>query len=397
MTQRDTSLDMMRFLGVLIVVIAHSGPPSWLFQLRNFGTPLLIVASALTYSAIYKSRNIEVWEFYRKRLARLIVPAWIFLTIFFISAYLVSSILDVRYPFSGEQIFTSYTFYSGIGYVWILRVYLILALITPIALRFKNSTESTTNYFLILLLAYIFYESALPHFQSMISENHLNFFNNVVFTIIPYSILFLYGLRLDEVSTRRVLQISVLSMTVFAFLAIYYYLEVGKFVKTQSYKYPPQLYYLSYSILCLNMTYLLCKTILVKLIPPKSVVWLSANSLWIYLWHIMAVYLLKYTVGSTQGRLGLFLVKCAFILFFSVSITMVQKFLVRKFVERSDNRVVPEQSNVEKLVLDPYLAAYSLPQEDHHDTEDTSEGEVFPIDMPESPGYAAPLSRQRQQ
>ena len=96
---RDVRLDLMRFLGVLIIMIAHAGPSFWLFQLRNFGTPLLIVTSALTYAEIYSVRKLDLKTFYRKRLTRLIIPAWIFLTLFFVSFGIASVVLHKEYPF----------------------------------------------------------------------------------------------------------------------------------------------------------------------------------------------------------------------------------------------------------------------------------------------------------
>ena len=59
-TERNFNYDLMRLMGLLIIMVAHSSPPDWLFQLRNFGTPLLIVGSALTYAMIYENRKIHI-------------------------------------------------------------------------------------------------------------------------------------------------------------------------------------------------------------------------------------------------------------------------------------------------------------------------------------------------
>ena len=119
--ERNYAYDAMRFFGVLVIMIAHSNPPKWLFQLRNFGTPLLIIASALTYSYIYENKKFELKKFYRKRFVRLTIPAWIFLTFFFVSYYLISIITDSSYQFDKMTIISSYLFGYGIGYVWIFK------------------------------------------------------------------------------------------------------------------------------------------------------------------------------------------------------------------------------------------------------------------------------------
>lgn len=83
---RNIKLDLIRFSGVLIIMIAHSNPPSWLFQLRNFGTPLLILGSAVTYSFIYRNRAINKKEFLKKKIEKtynsLMAISNIFLLIF---------------------------------------------------------------------------------------------------------------------------------------------------------------------------------------------------------------------------------------------------------------------------------------------------------------------------
>lgn len=316
MTRRNLSLDLMRCLGVLVIMVAHSEPPEWLFQLRNFGTPLLIVASALTFSTIYKTRELNVKQFYKKRIIRLTFPAWIFLTLFFTFFLVASLILERNYPFSARKIFTSYAFYTDIGYVWIFKVYLILALITPLALKLKARINNRSRYFSILLVSNAIYELCLPSAQQLVPEESAEFFDKVVFIIIPYTLLFLYGIRLDEVRTKTVLLVSAISFGIFMWLAVCGFVTTGHFIETQSCKYPPTLYYLSYAVFSLNLVYLLCKKVLVKSLPPKPVIWLSSNSLWIYLWHIMAIYLWEYTKCQPMGNWASVLLK-EYLSFFS--------------------------------------------------------------------------------
>src|ERR671936_100862 len=53
-------------------------------------------------------------------------------------------------------------------------------------------------------------------------------------------------------------------------------------------------------------------------------------------------------------------------------------------MDASPAAVVLENSNVEKLASHLYLSVHSLPQEEHHDTDDASSGQVYTIFMPES-------------
>lgn len=50
MKQRDSSVDIMRAIGLLCVILAHINPPSLLLQIRSFDVPLMLFVSGLVYS-----------------------------------------------------------------------------------------------------------------------------------------------------------------------------------------------------------------------------------------------------------------------------------------------------------------------------------------------------------
>jgi hypothetical protein len=332
-SERNIKLDVMRLVGVFIIIIAHSSPPWWLFQLRNFGTPLLIVASALTYSVIYSTRHLDLLPFYKKRLSRLIFPAWTFLSIFFCTAYLLSLLLSKNYPFSIQQIITSYSFYSGIGFVWILKVYIILALLTPVALALNRRIQSNRTYFTLLITGYLLYEAGVYTLSPVLPPQSLEFFNTVVFTTIPYSLLYFYGFRLSTLSNIQVSLVTFASLSLFGFLALLKYMDAGQIVLTQGYKYPPTAYYLSYAFFALNSVYLFLKALPTENVSlVKMVTWLSSNSLWIYLWHIMAYYAWDFLVKTDNVSMILFIAKAVFLLAFGVVFTITQKRIVERYV-----------------------------------------------------------------
>lgn len=323
----------MRLLGVLIIMIAHSSPPAWLFQLRNFGTPLLIVASALTYSFIYSSRSIDVVDFYQKRLKRLILPAWIFLSFFFFVFYIVTNLSNIDYPFSIRKIVFSYAFMDGIGFVWILKVYIILALITPFTLQLNKKVKSNNYYFLMLMVAYLIYEMLVYFLSPAIGGLAGQFFNQIVLIAFSYSILYCYGFRLSKLNDKTLYGIIIVSFLIFSSLAFIKYSQTGHFVGTQGFKYPPTLYYLSYAFFATNTIYLLCRNL--KFANGKTssiIIWLSSNSLWIYLWHIMAYYIWNFTIGDPKGDLLMFCFKTLFLLFFGIFLTLLQGKLVEKLI-----------------------------------------------------------------
>lgn len=332
-------------------MVAHADPPVWLFELRNFGTPLLIIGSAVTYSFIYREKSlIKKKSFFKKRFKRLIIPAWIFLTFFFLSFYTASIFLEKEFPFSREAVINSYNFYNGIGFVWILKVYMLLALLTPLGLRLsKAKSIKNHRYFIAILSLFIAYEILLHLFFERIPMEYRVVISNTVLLIIPYTALYLYGMRLHLLKERTLQIIILVSLVVYGYLAVTKYLDTGTYVSTQDYKYPPRLYYISYAFFFINLIYyLISKYLAIKnerLI--NGIVWLSSNSLWIYLWHIMAFYLWITFINrldfSTPPFLR-FLIQASFLFLFGIAATYLQVKLV-------NTQIAKEKPRFKKVLL----------------------------------------------
>lgn len=332
--ERNINLDVFRLLGLLIIMIAHARPPAWLFQLRNFGTPLLIVASALTYAYVFKNRQLRTKQFYIKRLKRLLIPVWTFLTIFFIIFYFAFKIgLINYYPFTTNKIINSYFLNGGIGFVWIFKVYIILAIITPLALKIKSKNLSKSKYFGILIITYIIYELVFYMLKPFLGSTFQEFLNTFFYVFIAYSILYFYGFKLASITDKQILIISLIAFFIFLVLFLYNYNLQGKIVMTQDFKYPPRLYYLSYSLCALNFLYLFIKRLTIKnKTIYEIIVWLSSNSLWIYLWHIMGFYLWEEVFNISIGGFLRFSLNASFIFSFGIVLTMIQLYLINKFI-----------------------------------------------------------------
>lgn len=124
----------MRTTGILLIILAHVQPPKVIFNLRTFDVPMM--ALLLGSSFMLTQHNIEDFRKYvvyvRKRFIRLIIPAWKFITLLLLVAVVVTILLGSEYPFSIKTIFLSYTLISGFGYVWIIRIFFTVAVISPL-------------------------------------------------------------------------------------------------------------------------------------------------------------------------------------------------------------------------------------------------------------------------
>ena len=87
MNNRDKKVDVLKFIGTLLVILAHVNPPRILFDIRTFDVVALVFASGLTLKNIggYKG----YCKYILKRFKRLVVPAWGFILIYYGLTFLI--------------------------------------------------------------------------------------------------------------------------------------------------------------------------------------------------------------------------------------------------------------------------------------------------------------------
>lgn len=281
---RDEKLDVLRFIGLAMIILAHVNPSPWLFQLRNFDVPLMVLVSGVAFGLSYRKEAYHsyVW----KRVKRLLLPAWVFLTVYFFVMYLFS----VPKPLPDvEKVWESFLLMKGIGYVWIIRVFLLVALIAPFVLNFNDRVKSNWGYFVIVAVLYGLYELTLHYVQPSLTSAFGIFIQNTLFYVIPYGIIFSLGLRFMNLPSLQLIAPAFLFALVFAMIAIGLYWKAQEIVYTQAFKYPPQLYYLSYALAVSLIVWCLVDWFMpyLKILILYPVIeFIARNSLWAYLWHI---------------------------------------------------------------------------------------------------------------
>ena len=278
---RNYRIDLLRFIGLVMIVFAHAGPPDVLFQLRNFDVPLMVLISGMSFAIAFKPQE-SYLQYVWKRIKRLVLPTWIFLTGYFSVLYLVN---PEAQELAQKTITNSFLLLErSIGFVWIIRVFLLVALAAPFLYRGFKKRRSDNTYLIVLLVAAI--EPYIPgRFVKEVSA--------VLFYIVPYSIVFALGLIIPKLSARKNTLIGVFFLAVFGAIAFSLFQTEGAFVGTQAFKYPPGAYYFSYAIAISLFLWTISDklwAVIEKLNPIKAtVLFMAQNSMWIYLWHIPLV------------------------------------------------------------------------------------------------------------
>jgi hypothetical protein len=290
-------------LGLLCIILAHSRPPSFLFQIRNFDVPLMVLVSGALFYLSFRNKKYCFSTYLRTRIPRLIAPVWLFLAFFFGFNYLLYSILGYTYPFSTKEVLENFLFMNGMDfdYVWIIRVFVITAIISaPLFNLYEKCSKKT--FLSVITTIYCLYELAYALLESLGIERTSNFFLNFseqyLFYLIPYGCLCALGVALPRMNKKLLLKIIIIFSTLSLTLALCDFWVLGEFVQTQIFKYPPRLYYLSYAIAISVSAYLVIDNLLGQNNElPKRFSWitqcilfLSSSSLWIYLWHTFWLY-----------------------------------------------------------------------------------------------------------
>lgn len=281
MTSRLDYIDFLKFIGLTGIIIAHVGAPSWAMMLRSFDVPLMVILSSIlaekSYRKIKKHDLTSANVYFFLRIKRLVLPTWMFLTLYFlIEAVLGGGFDSIKY-YIASYCLTRY----GIGYVWIILIYLYSAMLIPLFSKLKLSAKG----FILVIVVYLTYE--VSYYLGFGVTN--KFLDTTVFYIIPYGLLTYLGYNYNKMSSKMRLAIMIISGIVFSAFGSYYWINSGTPQLVQIAKYPPRLYYLSYGIMWSFLLLILCEKNNFKIYSNPLIKYISMHSMWIYLWHILAL------------------------------------------------------------------------------------------------------------
>ena len=276
--KRNLKYDILKVIALFCIILAHVNPNGFIFQLRNFDVPLMIIISVWLSISLTERRSFNYKKYIFKRIKRLVIPTWSFLTIYFILNFIWGNV------FSMKTIFLSYSLISGIGYVRVIRIYLYIAILAPILYYLINKV-SRKYIIIFMVLEYIIYIFLIR------LSFHLSGALNVIFTatfldFIGYSFIIFIAIFTYKINRKNSLLLSVIFMVCFFILMINY-----NFEPTQNFKYPLRIYYLTYAFSIIYLLNFLLDFINNKfrIKENKFILYISKNSMWIYLWHILYI------------------------------------------------------------------------------------------------------------
>jgi hypothetical protein len=295
---RDASLDILKSIALFCIFLAHSYPPDVIFQLRNFDVPLLVLVSGILFARSAPKNVPSIIAYIWKKIKRLLFPTWAFLAFFFTTTMLVSRLLHISNSFPLRTIVESFLLLNGIGYVWIIRVFILIALSTPGIIWLENKSPSRSVFFLYLFICYSVYEVL----YLLIPKTGLFFADIVIkdgiFYMVPYACIFALGYKVRECSKNNLMFIAGCLFLIYAicFTLINMPYLLGHwniFFWTEEFKFPPRIYYISYALAVSFLLLSFVDGIRLRGFPSWFVSFVARHSLWLFFWHVGSLIFLR--------------------------------------------------------------------------------------------------------
>lgn len=283
--------------------MAHVNLPDWLRDIRIFDVVLLVFVSGIAFSYSKPINSFYDYVLYVwKRIKRLLFVCWIFIS-FYLLWLFVLNCFGADNALSLKTIFTTYTLIGGVGYVWIIRIYLCMAIIAPWLRYISNKIYK--EWFAVLIVAVALALNSLCVWGgSFISNKILDLLvNTCLIPILGYGIVYFIGIRFSKLS----LKLRLIYSGLFALILIGSCF-IKSFNTIQDNKYPPGVLYLSYG---LTVSCILYTAFSYVKKSGKVIRWLSSNSLNIYFCHIFMIAFINF-VCLDMNFILFYLIVCVF-------------------------------------------------------------------------------------
>lgn len=316
MVERDRSIDIIRSLGLLCIILAHVNPPFILFQVRNFDVPLMVFISGYLFGGknqTFKSIR-DFTSYLWKRFVRLVLPVWAFLSLFYSIQHFFPFLFKIDYTQYPNIILSSYMLMDGFGYVWIIRIFLMIAILGPLCSNFiKNKWQ--------LLLYYVIYEIIIHYSKNLFDPTVQKYIDQFGSYSLGFLIFFMLGAQYKNYSLKTKKIIFVTSMLITIGGWAYTILYLDKPFDIGALKYPPRSFYIFYAISMFSIIFWVKPYL--RNIKAPILNFIGSSTIWIYLWHILFLFLFNFE----YWYLNWFLIVCL-----SILLTYLQQKIIEKTI-----------------------------------------------------------------
>lgn len=235
-------LDLMKFIGLFSAMLVHHNLSSFYNNLLAFSVPMLVFLSGmLSHPEIQSFR-----DYISRRCKRIILPTYIFVFTVLLIRYVVCSIFSLQYYSLDELIYTFLLTDNGMGYVWISRVFILIAFMEPLLIKLDSKLSKDLELYVFIVITLWAYHVSYFGIQRMIGST---LFQYTIYQI-PYIVIYLIGKRV--IRSRFFSQLLIFSSGFYIVL-----LSSRLDFSPASAKYPPDVQYVAYGVFVSILLYYL--------------------------------------------------------------------------------------------------------------------------------------------
>ncbi len=281
--KRNQTIDFMRGFAMVLIILIHvtvyfrdNIVARTLWEYSQVAVPIFVFCSAYIYFSRTKQEHFSISYFW-KRIKRLVLPYYFFLLILFLYNIFLKKI-----PFNFDSIVRKILFLniSSRDIDWLVVLFLYFMILMPL-IRILGEKKR---------LLWIF--AGIGFVSSIIL---LFITTEIAFRLVmwlPWSIVLIVSyliVRYEHI--RWFMPISMVSFAAIYFLSRIILIQSGQSIVLTENKYPPNIFYLSYGIFLLLITYRGCSYIRsLPSILQKAVNFLSSYSYSIFFIHFLLLY-----------------------------------------------------------------------------------------------------------
>ena len=289
--KRNITIDILRVIGLMLVIAAHCEFPELFIEIREFDVVVLAAVSGMSFYLSFQRADISYGSYVKKRFRKLVLPVWIFLVFFFVFFRILGRSFSVR------EIIESFLLLSGgVLFIWVYRVFFINALLNPFLK--KAADKYTVTVSASLLAAGILLNEILYRFVSLkLPSAAGRIFDYAIIYTLGYGLISYAGMLWEKAGKNGKFLLTGIAAALFAVSLL-----DGGLRGFYDAKYPPQMYYIAYGLLCTFVLYLIFAKLPVSEKAGRIITWLSVRTMRIYMWHVFLYYLLETLAPSSLNN-----------------------------------------------------------------------------------------------
>lgn len=318
MNKRDIELDMIRGIAILYIMFIHTIYNQGMLQgkfitiFKSFFLFEMPIFFIITGASLIYEKVDNLWEFYKKRFQKILIPYYIFAVIVIIlnfiyyrGNYHCFSIFEWILPFLPKKTFGYYFTNS----LWFITTYLLVILFIPYLKRYylKNKKENSKEIYLPIFYIIIYF--ILKDFIGFTVGNFTAYFNYLLcYTLFTYIGFFWQNLKKIDKNLKKktfILAIIMISITFVLIKSDYFIADM------QTNKFPPNLVFITYcfGILCLLLVF---KSYILKTLSfvckNKLINWIfnqfKDHAFTIYFFHTFGLYIVYLLMTKFYINIG---------------------------------------------------------------------------------------------